>query len=110
MQDLGYELPRKPIPRTPVNKSKWKYRSGTQMVPGIQRRQGCPHPCRRREASPEKATEGVRMNTSKLNESAPMIVRVVQGSLMAGHRGPEPFGNFVGPGVGGGEGVWGGGG
>ena len=27
MQDLGYELPRIPIPRTPVNKGKGKGRS-----------------------------------------------------------------------------------
>ena len=26
-----------------------------------------------------------KVNTSKVNESAPMIVRLVQGSLMAGH-------------------------
>src|ERR671910_51588 len=49
--------------------------------------------------SPEKATEGVRMDTSKVNESAPMIVRVVQGSLMAGHGAQKLFGSFGGPGL-----------
>jgi putative oxidoreductase len=44
-------------------------------------------------------TEGVRMNTSKVNESAPMIVRVVQGSLMAGHGAQKLFGSFGGPGL-----------
>jgi putative oxidoreductase len=39
------------------------------------------------------------MNTSKLNESAPMIVRVVQGSLMAGHGAQKLFGSFGGPGL-----------
>jgi putative oxidoreductase len=58
-----------------------------------------PSPPRRREASPEKATEGVRMKTSKVNESAPMIVRVAQGSLMAGHGAQKLFGSFGGPGV-----------
>ena len=46
-----------------------------------------------------KATEGVRVNTSKVNESAPAIVRVVQGSLMAGHGAQKLFGSFGGPGV-----------
>ncbi len=32
------------------------------------------------------------MNTSKVNETAPMIVRVVQGSLMAGHGAQKLFG------------------
>jgi putative oxidoreductase len=82
-----------------VHKSKWKEGSATQMVSGIHRRQGCPHPLRRREASPENATEGVRMKTSKVNESAPMIVRVAQGSLMAGHGAQKLFGSFGGPGV-----------
>src|ERR687889_1438157 len=49
--------------------------------------------------SSEKATEGVRMNTSKVNEAAPMIVRVVQGSLMAGHGAQKLFGSFGGPGL-----------
>ena len=39
------------------------------------------------------------MNTSKVNESAPMIVRVAQGSLMAGHGAQKLFGSFGGPGV-----------
>ena len=39
------------------------------------------------------------MNTSKLNESAPMIVRLVQGSLMAGHGAQKLFGSFGGPGL-----------
>jgi len=47
----------------------------------------------------EKATEGVRVKTSKLNESAPMIVRMVQGSLMAGHGAQKLFGSFGGPGL-----------
>jgi putative oxidoreductase len=41
----------------------------------------------------------VRVNTSKLNESAPMIVRLVQGSLMAGHGAQKLFGSFGGPGL-----------
>jgi putative oxidoreductase len=52
-----------------------------------------------REASPEKSTEGVRMDTSKVNESAPLIVRVAQGSLMAGHGAQKLFGSFGGPGL-----------
>src|ERR671910_2437705 len=39
------------------------------------------------------------MDTSKVNESAPMIVRVAQGSLMAGHGAQKLFGSFGGPGV-----------
>ena len=39
------------------------------------------------------------MNTSKLNETAPMIVRAVQGSLMAGHGAQKLFGSFGGPGL-----------
>jgi len=39
------------------------------------------------------------MNTSKVNESAPMIVRVAQGALMAGHGAQKLFGSFGGPGV-----------
>ena len=39
------------------------------------------------------------MNTSKVNETAPMIVRVVQGSLMAGHGAQKLFGSFGGPGL-----------
>jgi putative oxidoreductase len=39
------------------------------------------------------------MNASKVNEAAPMIVRVVQGSLMAGHGAQKLFGSFGGPGL-----------
>jgi putative oxidoreductase len=69
------------------------------MVSGIERREGRPCPWRTREASPEKATEGGRVNTSKVNEAAPMIVRLVQGSLMAGHGAQKLFGSFGGPGL-----------
>src|ERR671913_215986 len=56
--------------------------------------------------TPEKTTEGVRMNTtrsrgSRLNEAAPMIVRLAQGSLMAGHGAQKLFGSFGGAWVGG---------
>jgi putative oxidoreductase len=47
----------------------------------------------------EKDAEGVRMNTSMVNEAAPMIVRVMQGSLMAGHGAQKLFGSFGGPGL-----------
>ena len=69
------------------------------MGSGIERRQEHLRPWRTREATPEKVTEGVMMNTSKVNESAPMIVRVAQGSLMAGHGAQKLFGSFGGPGV-----------
>jgi putative oxidoreductase len=49
--------------------------------------------------NPQKATEGVRVNTSKVNETAPVIVRVAQGSLMAGHGAQKLFGSFGGPGL-----------
>ena len=39
------------------------------------------------------------MDTTKVNESAPMIVRVVQGSLMVGHGAQKLFGSFGGPGL-----------
>jgi putative oxidoreductase len=39
------------------------------------------------------------MDTSKVNETAPMIVRVAQGSLMAGHGAQKLFGSFGGPGL-----------
>ena len=39
------------------------------------------------------------MKTSGVNELAPMIVRVVQGSLMAGHGAQKLFGSFGGPGL-----------
>src|SRR5918998_1025364 len=74
-------------------------RSGTQMGSGIERRQEHLRPWRTREVTPEKVTEGVMMNTSKVNESAPMIVRVAQGALMAGHGAQKLFGSFGGPGV-----------
>jgi putative oxidoreductase len=45
------------------------------------------------------STEGVRVYTSRLNETAPTIVRVVQGSLMAGHGAQKLFGSFGGPGL-----------
>jgi putative oxidoreductase len=62
-----------------------------------------PHP-RARLTSPEKATEGVKVKTvrstgSKANESAPMIVRLAQGTLMAGHGAQKLFGSFGGPGL-----------
>src|SRR5215211_4649447 len=74
-------------------------RSGTQMGSGIERTLEHLRPWRTREAAPEKVTEGVMMNTSKVNESAPMIVRVAQGSLMAGHGAQKLFGSFGGPGL-----------
>lgn len=46
-----------------------------------------------------EVTEGVRVNTSKVNETAPTIVRLVQGSLMAGHGAQKLFGSFGGPGL-----------
>jgi putative oxidoreductase len=52
-----------------------------------------------RVLSPEKATEGVRVNTSRMNDSAPFIVRLVQGSLMAGHGAQKLFGTSGGPGL-----------
>jgi putative oxidoreductase len=39
------------------------------------------------------------MDTSKVNETAPMIVRVAQGSLMAGHGAQKLFGSFGGAGL-----------
>ena len=69
------------------------------MGSGIERRQEHLRPWRMREVTPEKVTEGVMMNTSKVNESAPMIVRVAQGSLMAGHGAQKLFGSFGGPGL-----------
>src|SRR5215208_6018300 len=69
------------------------------MVSGIEPRQEHPRPWRTRIVSPQKDTEGVRVNTSKVNETAPMIVRVVQGSLMAGHGAQKLFGSFGGPGL-----------
>ena len=39
------------------------------------------------------------MNTSRVNDTAPAIVRLVQGSLMAGHGAQKLFGSFGGHGV-----------
>src|SRR5918999_6292024 len=43
--------------------------------------------------------EGLKVNTSKLEDTAPAIVRLVQGSLMAGHGAQKLFGSFGGHGV-----------
>jgi putative oxidoreductase len=40
-----------------------------------------------------------KINIHKVNESAPTTVRVVQGSLMAGHGAQKLFGSFGGPGL-----------
>jgi putative oxidoreductase len=45
------------------------------------------------------ATEGVKVNTSWVNDLAPFIVRLAQGSLMAGHGAQKLFGAFNGPGL-----------
>jgi putative oxidoreductase len=39
------------------------------------------------------------VDTSKVNETAPTIVRLVQGSLIAGHGAQKLFGSFGGPGL-----------
>ncbi len=39
------------------------------------------------------------MNTSKVNDLAPFIVRLAQGLLMAGHGAQKLFGTFGGPGL-----------
>ncbi len=39
------------------------------------------------------------MNTSRVNDFAPFIVRLAQGSLMAGHGAQKLFGSFNGPGL-----------
>jgi putative oxidoreductase len=39
------------------------------------------------------------MNSSRVNDLAPFIVRLTQGSLMAGHGGQKLFGWFNGPGL-----------
>ena len=49
-------------------------------------------------------TEGARVSTarsrgSRVNEAAPFIVRLAQGSLMAGHGAQKLFGSFGGPGL-----------
>ena len=58
----------------------------------------------RRLTNPEKATEGVKVKTarsrdSRVNETAPLIVRLAQGTLMAGHGAQKLFGSFGGPGL-----------
>jgi putative oxidoreductase len=40
-----------------------------------------------------------RSRGSRVNESAPLIVRLAQGSLMAGHGAQKLFGSFGGPGL-----------
>jgi putative oxidoreductase len=45
------------------------------------------------------ATEGVKVNTSRVNDLALFIVRLAQGSLMAGHGAQKLFGAFNGPGL-----------
>jgi putative oxidoreductase len=45
------------------------------------------------------ATKGARLNKLAINDTAPTIVRVVQGSLMAGHGAQKLFGSFGGPGL-----------
>ncbi len=66
--------------------------------------------CERAAPSPhgvykaQKATEGARVKTaryrgSRVNELAPLIVRLAQGSLMAGHGAQKLFGSFGGPGL-----------
>jgi putative oxidoreductase len=39
------------------------------------------------------------VNTSRVNETAPLIVRLAQGTLMAGHGAQKLFGSFGGPGL-----------
>jgi putative oxidoreductase len=67
--------------------------------------------CERAASSPREADKarednerGKRVNTassrgSKVNDSAPLIVRLAQGSLMAGHGAQKLFGSFGGPGL-----------
>jgi hypothetical protein len=48
----------------------------------------------------QKATEGgTTVNTSTVNDTAPAIVRLAQGSLMAGHGAQKLFGSFGGHGL-----------
>jgi putative oxidoreductase len=59
---------------------------------------------RRRSTNQQKTTEGARVSTarsrgSRVNEAAPFIVRLAQGSLMAGHGAQKLFGSFGGPGL-----------
>jgi putative oxidoreductase len=63
-----------------------------------------PHRRARWLTSPEETTEGVKVNTarsrgSRVNETAPLIVRLAQGTLMAGHGAQKLFGSFGGPGI-----------
>jgi putative oxidoreductase len=41
----------------------------------------------------------IRVKHSRVSDTAPMIVRLVQGSLMAGHGAQKLFGSFGGPGL-----------
>jgi putative oxidoreductase len=59
---------------------------------------------RARSKGSETTTEGVRMKTAnsrgaRVNDLAPTIVRLAQGSLMAGHGAQKLFGSFGGPGL-----------
>jgi putative oxidoreductase len=60
-------------------------------------------PCKADEVS-ESNAKGAKVNSartrgSRTNESAPLIVRLAQGSLMAGHGAQKLFGSFGGPGL-----------
>src|SRR5829696_1206121 len=56
----------------------------------------------------QKATEGgTTVNTSTVNDTAPAIVRLAQGSLMAGHGAQKLFGSFGGARSGGHQRVYG---
>jgi putative oxidoreductase len=46
------------------------------------------------------------VNTSTVNDTAPAIVRLAQGSLMAGHGAQKLFGSFGGHGLEGTSGFW----
>jgi putative oxidoreductase len=41
----------------------------------------------------------IRVNHSRVGDTAPVVVRLVQGSLMAGHGAQKLFGSFSGPGL-----------
>src|SRR5215207_1905225 len=58
-----------------------------------------PRPCWTRVASFKKATEGAKVKTSRVTDLAPFIVRLAQGSLIAGHGAQKLFGAFGGPGL-----------
>jgi putative oxidoreductase len=48
----------------------------------------------------ESTEEGARVNRGPtVNDAAPLIVRLVQGALMAGHGAQKLFGTFGGPGL-----------